>query len=98
MRGFKLSVLKGWLQKSVRRGETGLALLPARELQTPPLAGATVDTAGPAGRVHTRGLAEKLSARDQYVAVVKNCDPKPSDWKKQVKNNTDASECGAPAV
>jgi hypothetical protein len=32
--GFKLSVAKSWLQKAVRRGEVGLALLAARELHS----------------------------------------------------------------
>ena len=29
-------------------------------------------------------LDEKLRALDEYMLVVPNCDPKPSDWKKQV--------------
>jgi hypothetical protein len=31
-----------------------------------------------------QGLVEKLRALDESVLVVENCDPKPSDWKKQV--------------
>jgi hypothetical protein len=31
-----------------------------------------------------RRLDETLKALDEYMRVVPNCDPKPSDWKKQV--------------